>query len=52
MRTTTHTPAPVSGLGWLFRWINRNPRSSSALLWLLFASIIVAAYYYRFTTTL
>ena len=52
MKTTTHNPAPVAGFGWLFEWIDNNPRSSSALLWLLLAAFVAAVYCYRFTTTL
>lgn len=52
MKTVTNNPAPVAGFGWLFEWIDNNPRSSSALLWLLFVASLVSVFYYRFTTVI
>lgn len=33
----------------LFVWIDRNPRTSSALLWLMAAALVYAVFSYDFT---
>ena len=49
--TTNNTPAPVVfGLDWLFRWIDRHPRTAAALLWLQAAALVWAVWSYDFTT--
>ena len=57
MRQTNNNPAPmnydaVPGLSWLFAWIDNNPRTSSALLWLMAAALVYVVYSYNFTTAL
>lgn len=54
MRQTNNTPAPVNynavpGLSWLFAWIDRHPRTASALLWLLGFALLWVVFTYRFT---
>lgn len=34
----------------LFVWIDRHPRTSSALLWFFFALLVYTVYIYDFTT--
>ena len=54
MKTTNNTPAHVQELGEplaaLLGWIDRHPRTASALLWLQVAAILYAVINYRFTT--
>ena len=56
MRQTNNTPAEIyaqlPGLAWLFRWIDRHPRTSSALLWAMGAALLWAVINYEFTTAL
>jgi hypothetical protein len=51
MKTTTNTPAPViiPGLDWLFRWLDRNPRTAAVLLWLMIAALAYVVFTYDFT---
>lgn len=54
MKQTNYTPAPVSfdavpGLAWLFAWIDRHPRMSSALLWAMAAALVYVVFTYNFT---
>lgn len=50
--TTNNTPAPViiPGLDWLFRWLDRHPRTAAALLWLQAAALAYVVFTYDFTT--
>lgn len=51
MKTINNTPAPViiPGLDWLFRWLDRHPRTASALLWLMVAALVYVVFTYNFT---
>lgn len=54
MKTNSNTtPAPelaqFGPLAAFFAWIDRNPRTSSALLWLMAAALICAIFTYNFT---
>lgn len=52
MKTTTNTPAELRELGALaplFEWIDRHPRASSALLWIMAAALAWAVFTYDFT---
>ena len=37
---------PLAGL---FAWIDNNPRTSSALLWLMAAALVYVVFTYKFT---
>lgn len=54
MKTTNNTPANIytefGPLGYLFRWIDEHPRTSSALLWLMSAALVWVVFTYDFTT--
>lgn len=52
MNTQNNTPAPViiPGLDWLFRWMDRHPRTAAALLWLQAAALAYVVFTYDFTT--
>lgn len=55
MKTKNNTtPAPelaqFGPLAYLFAWIDRNPRTSSALVWLMLAALVYVAFCYEFTT--
>ena len=57
MKTNSNTtPAPelaqFGPMAAFFAWIDRNPRTSSALLWLMAAALFYFALTYNFTTTL
>lgn len=39
----------IIGFDWLFVWIDRHPRTSSALLWLMAAALMYAVFTYNFT---
>lgn len=57
MKTCNNTtPAPelaqFGPLAALFAWIDHNPRTSSALLWLMAAALFYFVLTYNFTTTL
>ena len=41
--------AVIPGLDWLFCWLDRHPRTSSALLWLMSAALAWAVWSYEFT---
>lgn len=50
MNNQNNTPAPVVfGLDWLFRWIDRHPRTAAALLWLQAAALLYMIFAYNFT---
>ena len=52
MKTINDTPAELRELGALaplFAWIDRHPRTSSALLWIMVAALIYAIFTYDFT---
>lgn len=52
MKTTTNTPAELRELGALaplFTWIDRHPRTTSALLWIMAAALAWAVFTYDFT---
>ncbi len=50
--TPAHELAQFGPLAAFFAWIDRNPRTSSALLWLMAAALLYFALTYNFTTTL
>ena len=52
MKTTTNTPAEVRELGALaalLAWMDRHPRTATAIMWLLFAALAYAVVTYDFT---
>ena len=54
MKTNNNTtPAPelaqFGPLAYLFAWLDRNPRTASALLWLQVVALIWAVFAYDFT---
>ena len=51
MKTTANTPAPVIvlGLDWLFRWLDRHPRTAAALLWFMAVALVFAVFTYEYT---
>lgn len=40
----------IPGLDWLFRWLDRHPRTAAALLWLQAAALAYVVFTYDFTT--
>lgn len=48
---TTYQNA-VPGMGWMFRWIERHPRLTNAILIAEGIALIWAVWNYRFTTHL
>jgi len=55
MKTTNnnnaaHIYADFGPLGYLFCWIDKHPRMTSALLWLMAAALMYAVFTYDFST--